>query len=116
MDQSIWNQAITFSKNFDRECELGVTAGLEENLFFEGDKVRHSHFGVGTVIKAYLALGYELDALADNEIRFAFTTLMLLVQNSGNLAAYSGVDILAVLLEHEIFVDGHIMPVITYLT
>lgn len=53
MDQSIWNQAISFSKNFDRECELGIAEGIEENLFFEGDKVRHSHFGVGTVIKAY---------------------------------------------------------------
>ena len=75
--------------------------------FLTGD--RYNLFPQLLVIpfKAYLALGYELDALADNEIRFAFTTLMLLVQNSGNLAAYSGVDILAVLLELEIFVDAH---------
>jgi DNA helicase-2/ATP-dependent DNA helicase PcrA len=53
MDQSIWSQAITFSKNFDRECELGQVEGNDEHLFFEGDRVHHSHFGDGTVIKAY---------------------------------------------------------------
>ena len=57
--------------------------------------------------KTDLALGCELDTLADNEIRFAFITLMLFVQNSGNRAADSGVNVFAVLLKLEIFVDAH---------
>ena len=43
-----------FTERFlDKECELNICDSPEGQLFFEGNKVHHNHFGDGTEIKAY---------------------------------------------------------------
>ena len=55
IDETVWSNAIAYSKTFDRECELGLHPTPAENAisFREGDSVRHTHLGEGTVIRTY---------------------------------------------------------------
>ena len=50
MDESIWNQACSFSRSLDTECGL-VT--VERIGLAEGDKVSHAIFGEGTIRSVY---------------------------------------------------------------
>ena len=50
MDESIWNQACSFSRSLDTECGL-VT--VERSGLAEGDKVSHAIFGEGTIRSVY---------------------------------------------------------------
>ena len=50
MDESIWNQACSFSRSLDTECGL-VT--VERCGLAEGDKVSHAIFGEGTIRSVY---------------------------------------------------------------
>lgn len=55
IDETVWNNAIAFSKTLDGACESGYCEGLEEDTtgFKDGDSVKHEIFGEGTMIRSY---------------------------------------------------------------
>lgn len=55
IDETIWSNAIAYSKALDHECELDSpdVSKLDTESFNEGETVYHMHLGEGIVIRSY---------------------------------------------------------------